>query len=113
MRTVTLFISTSADGKIAREDGGTDWIQSKADTGFEKFYTEIDTLIMGRVAFEKQLAKGPWPYAEKKTYVFSKNLKNQFSKEIEVINRDPAAFIEDLKPAQQSLQALWSVGAKF
>ena len=95
---MTLFISTSADGKIARENGEVDWINSAPDTGFEKFYKDVDTILMGRVAFEKQLARGPWPYSDKKTYVFSKTLKNQFGEEIEVVNRDPAAFLEDFKP---------------
>ncbi len=108
MRNVTLFISTSADGKIAREDGDTDWVQSPSDIGFDKFYSGIDTLLMGRSAFEKQLSKGPWPFGDKKTFVFSKTLKNQYSSEIEIINRDPSAFLEDLKPSVG--KNIWLVG---
>lgn len=108
MRNVTLFISTSADGKIARENGEIDWVMSSSHMGFDQFYQEVDTLLMGRVCFEKQLMRGPWPYSEKKTYVFSRTLKNEFGDEIEIINRDPVAFLEDLKPS--SGQKIWLVG---
>jgi dihydrofolate reductase len=108
MRTVTLFISTSADGKIARENGDTDWVQDIPATGFDKFYQEIDTLLMGRLTFERLLARGAWPYSGKKTYVFSKSLKNEFGAEIQVVNRDPAAFVEDFKLAGD--RRVWLVG---
>lgn len=108
MRNVTLFISTSADGKIATEFGNTDWIVQSEDTGFEQFYEEVDTLLMGRMTFERQLAKGPWPFSGKKTFVFSKNLKNNFSSEIEIVNRDAVTFLEDFKltPGKK----VWLVG---
>lgn len=108
MRSVSLFISTSADGKIARDNGDTDWVQLGPESGFEAFYEDVDTLLMGRVCFEKQLAKGPWPFVGKKTYVFSKNLRNQFGSEIEIVTRDPGAFLEDFKSTPG--KKVWLVG---
>lgn len=108
MRSISLFISTSADGKIARENGETDWIQLGPESGFKTFYEEVDTLLMGRVCFEKLLAKGPWPYSGKKTYVFSKNLRNHFGSDIEIVTRDPGAFVEDFKLTQG--RKIWLVG---
>jgi dihydrofolate reductase len=97
MRVVTLFISTTADGKIANENGDTTCFNASKEAGFQEFYASIDTILMGRVSFEKQLAQGPWPYSNKKTFVFSKSLKNQFGERIEVVARDAATFLEDFK----------------
>lgn len=108
MRSVTLFISTSADGKIARKNGDIDWIKATPDTGFDKFYKEVDSILMGRVAFEKQLSNGAWPFNGKRTYVFSKTLRNQFGEEIEIVNRDAAAFLEDFKAT--SGKKIWLIG---
>ncbi len=47
-RKVSLFISTSLDGYIAREDGSIDWLFDDQDYGYEAFYDEVDTVIMGR-----------------------------------------------------------------
>lgn len=108
MRNLSLFISTSADGKIARSNGDTDWVQRPADTGFQAFYEGVDVILMGRIAFEKQLSQGAWPFDNKKTYVFSSTIKNIFGSEIEIVNRNPADFVEDLK--DQPGQKIWLFG---
>ena len=78
------------------------------ENGFEDFYKKVDIILMGRFTFEKQLTQGPWPYTDKKTYVFSKTLKNQFGPEIEVTPQDPAFLIEDLKLTNG--KSIWLAG---
>jgi dihydrofolate reductase len=51
---VSVFIATSLDGFIAREDGRIDWLPSgdvaadREDYGHEDFMRTVDTLVMGR-----------------------------------------------------------------
>ena len=98
----------TADGMIARSDGRTDWILTDQDYGFLDYFSDVDTLIMGRKTFEKCLSLGPWPYDKLKTYVFSKSLENIFGDSVTVINRDPSTFVEELK--EQSGKKMWLVG---
>ena len=58
----SVFIATSLDGFIAREDGGLDWLdQANAgvppgeDCGYSEFMASVDALVMGRHTFEKVL----------------------------------------------------------
>lgn len=108
MRKLSVFISMSADGMIARSDGRTDWVLSDQDYGFSTFFKDVDTLIMGRKTFEKCLSLGPWPYDNLKTYVFSKSLDNQFGESISIIKRDPPTFTEELK--EKAGKKIWLVG---
>lgn len=108
MRKISVFISMTADGMIARSDGRTDWILTDQDYGFSQFFEDVDTLIMGRKTFEKCLNLGPWPYDKIKTYVFSKTLEDQFGQSVSIINRDPSVFAEELK--EKEGKKIWLVG---
>lgn len=53
---VILYIATSLDGYIAREDERIDWLQGdgsdpQGDLGYLKFYETIDTVIMGKTTY--------------------------------------------------------------
>lgn len=72
MRNIKLFIASSLDGYIAREDGATDWLYRDADYGYTQFYSSVDTVLMGRKTYDKVLDFGStYPYKDKKNYVFS------------------------------------------
>jgi dihydrofolate reductase len=63
----SVYIATSLDGFIAREDGSLDWLPqfgaTDEDYGFHTFMDTVDALVMGRKTFEKILSFGvPWPY---------------------------------------------------
>ena len=75
MRKIKLFIASSLDGFIAREDGGIDWLFT-GDYGYAKFYNSIDTVLMGRKTYELGLKLGEY-YKGKRVIVFTKqkNLK--------------------------------------
>lgn len=76
--TASVYIATSLDGFIAREDGDLDWLlgatSSTDDHGYADYMETIDTLVMGRVTFEKVLTFGQWPYAEKRVVILSTTL---------------------------------------
>lgn len=76
----SVYIATSLDGYIAREDGDIDWLNdaNKAvpegeDCGFFAFINSIDVLVIGRNTFEKVLSFGQWPYGDKPVIVLSSN----------------------------------------
>lgn len=73
----TVFIATSLDGFIAREDGAIDWLPTGADTKFEdygygEFMKSVDALVMGRKTYETVRGfGGEWPYGAKPVIVLS------------------------------------------
>lgn len=76
-RKVILYIATSLDGYIAKEDGNIDFL-SKVETpgedyGYADFLHRIDTVIWGRKTFDKVLTFGIGvPHKDKAVYVISK-----------------------------------------
>jgi dihydrofolate reductase len=76
----SVFIATSLDGYIAREDGSLDWLDQVneaatpgEDFGYDSFIASVDALVMGRNTFEKVLSFGSnWPYGSKPTVVLSR-----------------------------------------
>jgi dihydrofolate reductase len=73
----TVYIATSLDGFIAREDGDLDWLPGvdtgshEEDYGYEAFMSTVDALVMGRGTYEKVLTFGSWPYGTKRVVVLS------------------------------------------
>ena len=74
----SVFIATSLDGFIARDDGAIDWLM-KANTlappgedgGYKAFISTVDGLVMGRYSFEKVLSFEPWPYGDLPVVIMS------------------------------------------
>ncbi|NBC19279.1 MAG: dihydrofolate reductase [Bacteroidetes bacterium] len=62
----SVFIATSLDGFIAREDGAIDWLPTPdgtdEDYGYQAFMDTVDVLVMGRHTYETVLSFGAWPY---------------------------------------------------
>jgi dihydrofolate reductase len=61
----SVFIATSIDGFISRENGSIDWldranrlVQKGEDCGYAEFMASIDALVMGRNTFELALTFG-------------------------------------------------------
>lgn len=71
--TVTLFVATSLDGYLAGPDDDLSWLFTDQDYGFEDFFEEVDTLIMGRGTYEVVCGFGKWPYGDKANVVVTRN----------------------------------------
>lgn len=76
----TVFIGTSLDGFIARENGDIDWLvhyaNDEAVHAYEEFISRIDAIVIGRGTFEKVLGFPEWPYQKKlKVFVLSNSIK--------------------------------------
>ena len=73
-----VFVGTSVDGFIARENGDFDWLTAAGDalgeTGYDEFFAGVDALVMGRATFDTVSAFPEWPYAGKRMLVLSRTL---------------------------------------
>ena len=59
----SVFIATSIDGFIARENGAIDWLPETSEPhGYDEFMATIDAIVMGRNTFETVLGFGAWPF---------------------------------------------------
>lgn len=68
-----VYIATSVDGLIATSDGGVDWLEPfhGQDFGYEAFFADVATIVMGRKSFEQVQGFGRWPYQGKRTFVLA------------------------------------------
>ena len=87
MRKIKLFIASSLDGYIAKEDGGVDWLPDNADSGYDEFYKTIDAVIMGRKTYEQVLTFGAYPYGDKKSYIFTSNSNRNKDENVEFVSK--------------------------
>lgn len=111
---IKLYIATSLDGFIAREDGSIDWLTEydnnpETDYGYSEFYASIGTVLMGRKTYEQVLGFGDWPYGEKKSYVFTRQKEPlHLEKNVEFISGDIGKFVRQLK--ENTEEDIWLVG---
>ena len=99
-----VFIATSMDGFIAREEGGIDWLEIPGaeieDHGFAEMMASVDGLVMGRGTFEKVLEFGVWPY-EKPVIILSRSLSqsdipDHLKDKVDLSKLDPESLMTDL-----------------
>lgn len=77
-REISIYIATSLDGYIARQDGDISWLSAVEregeDYGYASFMEQVDTVIIGRKTYDKVLEMGvSEPYPGKKLYVLSRD----------------------------------------
>ena len=60
----SVFIATSLDGFIAREDGSLDWLPADGGEphGYDEFIATVDAIVMGRKTFDTVMTFGSWPF---------------------------------------------------
>lgn len=75
-----VFIATSLDGYIAREDGDIAWLLERDDPnedhGYDDFIQDIDVIVMGRGTYESVRDITPWFY-NRPVVVLSSSLSAQ------------------------------------
>jgi dihydrofolate reductase len=109
VRKIILFIATSLDGYIARENGDIDWLFSDQDYGYHKFYDSIDTVLLGGKTFRQVMGfGGDFPYATKNCYVFTHDVSNESNDEVTFIHHNVADFVSDLK--NENGKDIWLIG---
>jgi dihydrofolate reductase len=98
---VSVFIATSLDGFIARENGELDWLSGPSgengeDYGFASFLNRIDALVMGRKTFEKVMTFQDWPYGKKPVIVLTRRplrIPQNLSGSVELMVGSPAKIV--------------------
>ncbi len=129
MPEIKLFIATSIDGFIARENGALDWLDEigseiqeptdmekdtahpdQPDGGYGKFMAGIDVLFMGRKTYDEVLGFGvEWPYVDCTTYVVTSDANYKVStKDTYTINKLDKQVIDEIKST--SKKGIWVVG---
>lgn len=115
MRKVVLYIAASLDGYIARSDGSTAWLHDKAyalkgeDFGYSDFLQTTDTTLMGHSTYKVVLGFDmPFPYPEKKNYVFSRSASHPDTEYVKFVSNNAAGFVHQLK--QQPGKDIWLIG---
>src|SRR5437870_141301 len=99
---VSVYIGTSLDGFIAREDGGLNWLMSFADdeavSAYHEFMDGIDAIVIGRGTFETVMTFPEWPY-DKSVFVLSSSmteLPGSLSGRATLISKPPSEVLSHL-----------------
>lgn len=106
MTKVLVYIATSLDGYIARENGDIDWLPESSESSYDVFYKSIDTVMLGRTTYDQVLTFGEYPYKNKKSFVFSRTSKNS-DNNVEFVS-DIEKFVKDGFPGAG--KNIWLVG---
>src|SRR5437588_7107040 len=113
-RKIIVSLATSADGFIARRDGGVDWLdrpRPKGNYGMGELFRSIDTILWGRKTFAPVLESGGKSvgYGPKaKNYVFTHNPPQTKLKDVEFTSERPAEFAKRLRA--QPGKDIWIMG---
>jgi len=106
MPKVIVYIATSLDGYIAREDGSIGWLPESTESGYDTFYKSVDTVIMGKTTYDQVLTFGEYPYKDKKSFVFTRTNQNK-DENAEFVS-DIEKFVKDGFPGTG--ENIWLVG---
>ena len=110
----SVFIATSVDGFIAKEDGSVDWLHTsgnfdadmgdQADMGMNDYISSIDCMIMGRKCMDMissmNLTPEQWPYGDTRIIVLSNTIKEapeNLKGKVEMYSGDLQALISNLE----------------
>lgn len=112
----SVYIATSLDGFIARDDGSLDWLPDPAgsdgDMGYQAFMDTVDVLVMGRNTYETVLGfGGEWPYGDKRVVVLSRTLTqlaDSVPDTVTLMSGTPAEVVAEL--AESGAQHLYIDG---
>ncbi len=105
---IILYIATSLDGFIAKEDGNIDWLtkydNSGEDYGFKELYESVGTVLIGG-ATHRQIED---PHAGKEVYIFSKKEPKHKADNFHFVSGDVQTIIENIKLGDN--KNMWLVG---
>ena len=100
----SVYIATSLDGLIARQNGEIDWLGGSSeeggeDYGYKEFMDTVDALVMGRNTYEQVLTFGDWPYGAKPVVVLSSRslrIPERIAKSVETMSCSPIELVSEL-----------------
>lgn len=115
-RKIIAYIATSADGFIARPDGGVEWLDRpspKGHYGYAAFFKSIDTILWGRKTYDMGIEMGMKAAGfgpEIRNYVFTRSpgLPKPAGLTVEFVNEPIEPFAEKLRA--QPGKNIWMMG---
>jgi dihydrofolate reductase len=117
-RKIIVYLTTSADGFIARSDGSIDWLdrpRPKGNYGMGAFYKSIDTTLWGRktcdmaLDYQKRGVPGTDFDTSVKNYVFTRSpLPSPAPAGVEFVNEPIKAFATRLR--EKKGKDIWIMG---
>lgn len=120
MSKCSVFIATSLDGFIAREDGAIDWLPTPdtesdggEDYGYNDFISSIDALVMGRHTYELVLTFDEWYYGDLPVFVLTTRgveIPDRISKTVSQLSGKPLEIVQKL--AENGYHNLYIDGGK-
>lgn len=105
MTTGHVYIATSLDGFVAREDHTLDWLMKQPtdgeDYGYDAFIDSVDGLVMGRGSYETVLSFDKWLYTKPvlvmSTSLSKADIPDELKGKVEITSEtDPAKVMSDL-----------------
>ena len=111
MRKIIYYVATSADGYIARPDGGVEWLdrpRPKGAYGMSAFFKSVDTVLMGRETYEMGRRFGQEGHPGKKTYVFTRKRLRTRAPNVEFVRGSVGDFARRLRAEKG--KDIWLMG---
>jgi dihydrofolate reductase len=111
MRKIIYYGATSADGYIARPDGGVEWLERprpKGNYGMAAFYKSVDAVLMGRNTYDVARRFGHESYPGKQNYVFSHKRRRTAAPHVEFVREPVEDFARRLRSSKG--KNIWLVG---
>lgn len=110
---IVYYVAASLDGRIATADGGVAWLDpyqsAGEDYGYSKFLASAGALLIGRRTYEQVLTFGPWPYADKACWVFTRRAHpSSAPANVTFTKASPRAVVTRMRA--QGLRRAWLVG---
>ena len=99
-RRIVVSLAVSADGFIARTDGGVDWLDRpwpKDHYGMDEFMASIDTVLLGGRTYREAAGRGGGFGGRTKHYVFTHTPPAQAPKGVTFVNEPVAGFAARLR----------------
>jgi dihydrofolate reductase len=115
-RKIIVSIATSADGFIARKDGGIDWLERprpKDNYGMGAFVESIDTILMGRKTYDfvvsfVKAGQAPPDMGPIKNYAFSRKPPKKVLPGFEFVKQPVKEFAQQLR--SEKGKQIWMMG---
>jgi dihydrofolate reductase len=113
MTKVILYIAISEDGFIADNEGGVDWLphpsEEYEDMGYQSLLDRISSIVMGSRSYQQILGFGDWAWADKQTYVFTRQPLETTNDNIHFVREDVGTFTRILAN-NESEKDVWLLG---
>lgn len=111
-RKIIVEVATSADGYIARPDGGVEWLERPMPEdgyGMTAFMSSIDTILWGRKTYDFAVKNGGvGVYGKVRHYAFSRTPPADPLPEVEFVSEPIPAFVNRLRSAPG--KDIWMMG---